>query len=221
MIKSFTEQYADFYDALKLYSKSYGGFWQIFASPYFLLAIIFTGLSFNVWLFQSDWEKIIITSAPPLIAFSLGAIAIFNSIGDSKFRDALLSAEGDEISPYVEINSMFVHFIFIQTIAFLLALTSQGVPPSLNTMLTEKLFHGGKFIGFLKGVAFLIFSYGAMQILATALAILRLSNSISRIHNLNLEAEEDTSQNPSIAVSPPVTIEEHIYIDKIIYKSDK
>jgi len=218
MINSFKKQYEDFFSSIALYSKSYGGFWQVFASPYFLFAAIFTGLSFNAWLNNSDWEAILIATAPPLIAFSLGAIAIFNSIGDSKFRDALLSAEENEISPYVEINSMFVHFIFVQTIAFLLALVSVSFPSAWSIYISSEIKYGIKFIAVIKCFAFLIFSYGVMQIVATALAILKISDSISNIHNMSTDDEADTSVET--AVSPTyVTINESMYVDKVITKN--
>ena len=169
-----------------------------------------------MWLTNPDWESIIISSAPPLIAFSLGAIAIFNSIGDSKFRDALLEADEGDISPYVEINSMFVHFIFVQTVAFLAALISQSVPPQLNSVIGEQFCHGKLLISIVKGIAFLIFSYGAMQILATTLAILRISNSISNIHNINLESDNEEMAENKIHPAE-VTINENIYIDKVTY----
>ena len=214
-MSSLRQQYADFFSSFGLYRKGYGGFLQILLSPYFLFAVIFTALSFNEWANKPNWEAVIITTAPPLIAFSLGAIAIFNSIGDSKFRDALLDAEESEISPYVEINSMFVHFIFVQTVAFLIALTSSSLPASLNALLSADVKYGRVVILIAKSTAFLIFSYGMMQILATALAILKISNSISNIHNMskNIEVEE------VVPTATYVTINESMYVDKVITKN--
>jgi len=219
MISSFKRQYTDFFSSLALYSKSYGGFWQVFASPYFLLAAVFTGVSFNAWLNRADWETIIITTAPPLIAFSLGAIAIFNSIGDSKFRDALLTAEENEISPYVEINSMFVHFIFVQTVAFLLALISFSLPSAWGAFVSSEIKYGDKLIAGIKCFAFLIFSYGVMQIIATTFAILRISNSISYIHNMSTDEDSETDDRPTYITPTYVTINESIYVDKVITKN--
>lgn len=122
----------NFFEKLKiptftLYWENYGGFKAILSSPYFMISLLLT--IFIVTFGASvKWYEHTLNILPDILGFSIGSFAILISLGDNKFRKKL-SAEKDsqKSTPFMIINSSFVHFIFIQIIAILFALISQIV----------------------------------------------------------------------------------------------
>ncbi len=124
----------DYFEKLKiptfnLYWENYGGFKTIVTSQYFRISLLLTTLlTIFVVIFgeSKGWYEHTLNTLPDILGFSIASFAILISLGDNKFRKKL-SAEKDsqKSTPFMIINSSFVHFIFIQIIAILFALISQ------------------------------------------------------------------------------------------------
>jgi hypothetical protein len=95
---------------------------------------------------------------PNLLGFSIGAYAVVLVLGNGDFWKFI--AEYSEDNLFMNINSSFVHFIFIQVTAILFALLSKGL--SLDN-------HIASFIGIL------LLIYAILTAFAASMAILELS----------------------------------------------
>lgn len=185
------KQYIGVISSFKLYISAYGGLGDIFKSPYFHAAVLVTAFSYQGWLGNSGWEELILSAAPPFIAFSLGAAAIFNSIGDNSFRNMLLNytEEGKSDSSYVAISAQLVHFIVVQTFALLLAIISANGPTkAYDTFFSNypcSKIIGDSFVFAYKFFTYLTFIYGCFLVLATVMLIFNISRSISRNHQID------------------------------------
>jgi len=155
----------DFLNKLKiptfnLYWDNYGGFQAVFTSPYFLISFILTLLS-TIFADSDKWYEHTLNILPDILGFSIGSFAILIALGDNEFRKKLsIVIDEDESTPFMKINSSFVHFIFIQIVAIVIALISQ-------------LLNLTNFIFFFIGIFFLI--YAIMSTLAATLVILKFS----------------------------------------------
>ena len=155
----------NFFEKLKiptftLYWENYGGFKAIVSSPYFMISLLLTILVV-VFGESKGWYEHTLNILPDILGFSIGSFAILISLGDNKFRKKL-SAEkdGQKSTPFMIINSSFVHFIFIQIVAILFALISQ-------ILVLENI------IFFFIGMFLLI--YAVLLTLAATLVILKFS----------------------------------------------
>ena len=143
-----------------LYWENYGGLKAVLSSPYFMISLLLTVF---VVIFGSSekWYEHTLNILPDVLGFSIGSFAILIALGDNKFRQKLSAINEEETStPFMVINSSFVHFIFIQILAILIALISQ-------------LMGLENFIFFFIGIFFLI--YAIMSTLAATLVILQFS----------------------------------------------
>jgi hypothetical protein len=144
-----------------LYWENYGGFKAIFSSPYFLFSLLLT-LVVVIFGESDKWYEYTLNILPDILGFSIGSFAILISLGNNEFRKklSLVGTKQTSPTPFMIINSSFVHFIFIQILAILTALIS-------------KLLNIENFIIFFLGILLLI--YAIMSTLAATLVILKFS----------------------------------------------
>lgn len=170
-IKRFLQPLSSF----NIYWVSYGGIKALLYSLYLWLSIILALLvSFINYFFYRqdmwDWAKGVYTVVPSILGFSLGGYAILVGFGGEKFLKILMEKDSDdEISTYMSVNASFLHFIFVQFISIIYASIAKAL--HINSIIM---------IYFL-GV--LIFFYSLFTIIATAFAILNLSDLSEKINN--------------------------------------
>ncbi len=159
-----------------LYWKNYGGFKAIISSPYFLMSILLT-IFVVIFGESKGWYEYTLNILPDILGFSIGSFAILISLGDNQFRKRLSTEiSGQKSTPFMVINSSFVHFIFIQIVAILFALIGQVL--SLSNI-----------IFFFIGMFLLI--YAVLLTLAATLVILKFSLWYQDFLNSNKQDEND------------------------------
>ena len=175
----------------KRYWAAYGGFKALFASNYFYAAIVITALMFPAWV-DKPWHDLVLAIMPNLLGFSLGGYALLIAIGDENFRSLISGVDEDEDgehSPYMEVNSTFVHFILMQLISLVYALFSSAYYFTLDpngkmgqlianyNFPLDEVVLVGRFCGFT------LFIYALLTALAATLAIFRVSSWYDEMHN--------------------------------------
>ncbi|PLY08375.1 MAG: hypothetical protein C0625_01955 [Arcobacter sp.] len=150
------------FDYLKIksfstYWDNYGGFAAIVSSPYFRISIL---ISLIIIMFGSTekWYDLPLNVLPNLLGFSIGAYAVVLVLGNGDFWKFIAQDNQDNL--FMQINSSFVHFIFVQVVSIIFALICE----SLST--TNSLI---AFIGY-----FLLI-YAIFTAFAATLAILEVS----------------------------------------------
>lgn len=157
------KSYKGFWNSLSLYWENYGGTVSLFRSPYFHLAVALSLVAFPFWTREHDptWYDISISALPNLLGFTLGGYAILLAFGDERFMHILSGKEDDgSPSPFMRLNSTFVHFILIQVVAILTAILGSAWD-----------LKSGLFALF----GFFCFAYSILSAAAAALAVLRVA----------------------------------------------
>ena len=160
------------------YWKLYGGFRAFLSSRYLLFAVVFSGILYPAWWDNLWWDDVL-SVIPSILGFSLGGYAMWLAIGNDDFR-RFISGNGasGRLSPFISVNATFVHFIVVQLLSLLLAITGKSYYFELPTDSVIKMFLGdalapicriGSFIGFT------VFLYALCTALAATLAIFRAS----------------------------------------------
>ncbi len=176
----------------KRYWKGYGGIKALITSPYLWASILITLLFYPHWS-QPLWWDDVLSIMPNLLGFSLGGYAMWIAIGDDNFRKLISGEDSDgEPSPYMEVNSAFVHFIILQILSMLLALFAKSynfaLPPT--HWLVELLGNGIRpAIAAWYCLSYLIFIYALVSALAATMALLRVSSWYD-MHQTNQKAKE-------------------------------
>lgn len=184
-------QYKGVYDVFSRYWSAYGGWEAIIKSPYFHLSIILTAISYGTWT-GCNWFELPISVLPSIIGFSLGGYAIWLALGDEKFKAAISgkTSNGKE-SPFIIVNATFVHFISLQILALVFALTAKSFPifnisiswqqafVDFGPWLCELLI-AIKYIGSMLG--YLLFIYAILSALAATMAIFRIAGWLEIHH---------------------------------------
>ena len=156
---------------------------------------------FPAWV-DKPWHELVLTIMPSLLGFSLGGYALLIAIGDESFRSLISGVDEDgEQSPYMEVNSTFVHFIIMQLVSLVYALFSFAYYFKLdpdgpigklvieyNFPLNEVVFVG-RFIGFT------LFIYALLTALAATFAIFQVSSWYDKMHTENLSSLREDEQN--------------------------
>lgn len=162
--------YADIRELLVRYWKSYGGWPAILFSPYFHFSVLL-GLSTFPYGFPENapWWDLPLTVLPSLVGFSLGGYAIFLAFGDEKFKRLIAGQDEDgEPSPYLTINTTFLHFIMVQVVGLILAVAAKSTDVRPNGDIVDiavYVFGVVSYIGFV---------YALFLALATTVALYRL-----------------------------------------------
>ena len=112
------------------------------------------------------------TVIPALMAFTLAGMAIVLALSGQKFTRALRQG-GKEDSLFMKVVVLFFHFILVQSVALLLAFFSSSYPGA----------------DWLAGLTFFFAIYGV----ASAVAIAAMLLNVSRIYNLAIDDDDQTS----------------------------
>ena len=183
-IKKHFEQYVGVREIISTYWRIYGGFYDLLRSPYLHVSIVFSLLLFPLWS-SSGWWNDVLTIIPSIIGFSLGGYAIWLAMGDDSFRNLMCgNIEGEESSPYLDINAAFVHFIVVQFLSLFVALTAKAyysldyIPPEYCHFFSVSIpigliYNNAKLV--LSFLGYFLFIYALMSALAATFAILRYS----------------------------------------------
>jgi len=173
------------------YWKAYGGWSAVFKSPYFHLSILLTCLSHSIWI-NPNWVEIPISVLPNIIGFSLGGYAIWLALGDDKFRASIsIKSKEDKESPFMVVNSTFVHFIVLQIVSLLIALAYkaapiQSLPDAVKQWLARQIESIEAYVYavqiFTGALGYLIFVYAIMSALAATMAIYRIAGWLDIYH---------------------------------------
>lgn len=123
------------------YWTAYGGHPALLRSPYFHVAVL-VGLCCIPWIVTGgDWAGKALAVVPNLLGFSIGGFAILLALGSDKFQEVLARAGGAQKPVLVNVSTSFVHFIVVQAITLLFAITADGIWPAIKVPL--KVISGG------------------------------------------------------------------------------
>lgn len=183
------------------YWQIYGGFTALIKSPYLWISIAITALLFPHWSSTNWWDDVL-SIMPNLLGFSLGGYAMWIAIGDDNFRK-LISGEDEDgtASPYMEVNAAFVHFIVLQILSMLVALTAKAYSFPVSADNPIVIFFGEYYkftclVGY--GFSYLLFIYALLSALAATLALLRVSSWYDTFHTHQKEIEVPATDNEQI-----------------------
>lgn len=108
------------------YWRAYGGLPALLTSPFFWLALLFTALSSPWWTADHKWPDTALLILPPLLGFTIGAMAVVLAFPTSKIFKHL-AEDGRADSYYAQLAAKLVHFILIQTIGIMCCLWDKSV----------------------------------------------------------------------------------------------
>lgn len=188
---------------LKYYWKCYGGFKALFTSKFLWLSILIAILLWPRWS-QPDWWDDVLSIMPNLLGFSLGGFAMWIAIGDDDFRSLIAGedeSDGDDsVSPYMEVNAAFVHFIILQLCSIVFALFAKTyffkLSPDFQFFDTIKsvlpyIVLPGYFI------SYTLFIYAIFSGLASTFALLRVSKWYD-LHQTNKKIKSNKTVKYSV-----------------------
>lgn len=161
---SLPKEYKGFRKSFSLYWKNYGGGTSLVRSPYFHFSLVLTIIACPLWGTKHDpaWYELSLSALPNLLGFTLGGYAILLAFGDEQFRRMLSGRDSDgSTSPFMGINSIFVHFILVQVIAIVVAIF--GCAWELKS-------------GIVALLGFFCFCYSILIAAAAAMTVLRVAN---------------------------------------------
>ncbi|MBG3092071.1 hypothetical protein ACEE45_02335 [Proteus vulgaris] len=157
-------------DIIKKYWSVYGGFTALFKSSYFYVAFLVACILYPAWS-KSGWWGDVLSLLPNLLGFSLGGLAILLAVGDDGFKKLIAGgSEGSKPSPYMEACTAFVHFIFLQILAILIALLAKTYGVILPKIFCKEALLLLSFFGYF------IFIYSIFCTLAAVFAVFRVAD---------------------------------------------
>lgn len=157
------------------YWNAYGGWRAVRRSRYLHAALAITPFCWGSWS-EPLWWDTVISVLPNLLGFTLGGFAIFVGFGDERFKASLAAPEDDPTQPtvYRELCATFVHFIFVQVIALLLALVSKGM--WFKAPLPVQLLAALPAMNTIWGAAcYAVFLYAITSVIAIGLHVFRIA----------------------------------------------
>ena len=159
------------------YWRAYGGARALVVSPYFHLSLVVTAVTSMIWSTEKWWDQVV-TVIPSLLGFSLSGLAIVLGFGGEKFLDVMRgrdSADQQDESPYIVVAAAFTHFVFVQVLALLLAITAIGLW-QFEGASTPWLFASNRVArGILWGLGYWMFVYAICSAAATLFAVFRMA----------------------------------------------
>lgn len=114
---------------LKSYWKLYGGVHAFLNSPYLFAAALMAALCYPFWTGPSSktWPDISISVLPSLMGFSVAGMTVLLAFSDSKSLRAI-TQKGRYDSYFVKTVANLFHFLFIQSLALVLAVLAKAFP---------------------------------------------------------------------------------------------
>lgn len=151
----------------------YGGFSSLFSSTYFVVALLVTALHFGAWLHVGWWDTVIAVT-PTILGFTLAGLAVFLGM-DSGFSKFIAEPGKTKYSPFMALVAAFVHFIVVQAVALLVAMTIKSLQVRLDGMpdlYYEIIWYGNRVFWFF---GYFLYVYSLIQIFSATFAIFRAS----------------------------------------------
>ncbi len=202
--------YLALFITIRSYWKDYGGFSELFSSPFFHFSFAFALLhSFGVIDF--NWASIATQSLPTILGFSLAAYTItFTLMGSALHRALSKSIDGKTGLPLISmVNATFFHVILFQSVSLVYSLSTAGTffwkklggSPGFSSLKSSILwitYYIGDFIGCLLSIysVFLLFSIG--------IAMFRLGRLTGRANLTSVPSP--TVSNDNLTADQAVTI---------------
>ncbi|MDE1222803.1 hypothetical protein MCT03_00205 [Vibrio aestuarianus] len=187
------------------YWYSYGGWKAIFTSGYFYSSVLLASLLYPHWIKPGWWDSVL-SIMPNLLGFTLGGFAMWVAIGDEHFKATIAGSDDpDEVSPFMEVNATFAHFIFLQIISILLALVNKAYDFTLPNDHILTTFWGvylNEATLIFYFISYFFFIYALVSALASVMALFTVSlwydeyqteGTGQKIRNM-LEAEKKTQE---------------------------
>lgn len=167
-------------EIFKIYWALYGGRDALTHSPYLHVAIFISIIRYKSWSHlskdnQYSWTQTTIDIIPSMLGFSMGGMAIMLAFSGERNLLKIISQDGKPDSLFAKIIASFFHFIFMQTIAILVALITQDYAFLILSFLGHT-----------------IFIYAILLGLATAGQIL----NISRVFNAYSSLKDGSDDEP-------------------------
>ncbi|MRG95591.1 hypothetical protein [Polyangium spumosum] len=212
------KSYSNVGSIIARYWHAYGGWGDVFASVYFHVAFVICALSYGFWTVP-EWWDLVISVVPSLLGFTLGGYALLVGFLSEGFRSAIsgpktLPDGTTEESPFIKVNSAFVHYIIVQMLALLsasLAKACHGTPKHSLLAVISSILHVsdaalGQVAIALWGIGFLIFTYSMTLSAAAAFSVFRIGTWIDKYGN-DGSADENgsTSAKPEATTAPPAS----------------
>lgn len=175
------------------YWSAYGGWRAMCHSRYLHAALAITPFCWGSWS-EPLWWDTVISVLPNLLGFTLGGFAIFVGFGDERFKASLAEPEDDPKQPtvYRQLCATFVHFIFVQVVALLLALVSKGM--WFKAPLPEPLAAVLPAINAAWGAAcYAVFLYAITSVIAIGLHVFRIA-TMYEVHQRLIVPEDQKEQ---------------------------
>lgn len=173
-------QIETFWRICRKYFDDYGGSRAVFASPFFIIAILIALLSYRSWN-GSRWTDDVFQVIPNLLGFSLGTYALLFSLMSNPIKNALKKLKNHRGVFYIdELNATFLHFIFMQVASFIWAyLYRQSAITDLHDFLKNQSLCSWDFMPFLRlfgsFVGLCLFIYAFLLTVAASLAVYRIA----------------------------------------------
>lgn len=156
------------------YWTAYGGISSILKSEFFWLSVILAAATFKLWKTPKWWD-LVLAAIPALMGISLAAFTLFLSAGSEKFRELVAGQDSGKSQPpslFVGTAAIFVHFLFVQFIALILALLSAAFYEVECPIWFSQFEPVARFI--LWGFSYFFFIYSICTILAASFAIFEI-----------------------------------------------
>lgn len=161
--------YKDLYQSYSIYWHLYGGWRELFTSPYFHFAIAVTVVCSPIWFTSSGarvWADSAVNILPNLMGFSIAGMAIFLAFSNPTTMEAI-TEEGEPESYFTVTVASFFHFILVQTVALFLGFIGSFYESAL-----------------LSAVGVLSLSYALLVSPAMAMQLLRTASLINAAASL-------------------------------------
>jgi hypothetical protein len=145
-------------DTIRQYWIIYGGFGALIKSPYLIVSLVLTLVSFLFWAPNGNKASDLVVSAiPNLLGFTVGALAIVLAFSSAEIFK-VLAEDGEPLSYFMKLTAALVHFILVQVLALICGIVAKITDSRLLDILSL----------FLLFYAVLITFSAALQLFLTA-----------------------------------------------------
>lgn len=182
ILKEIKNKWAGVLRVFARYWGTYGGVRELLLSPYFQVSMVVSLVCFPIWN-DGSWIDVALSISPSLFGFTLAGYAMIFVFGHESFQKLLMKTSVNSVSVYFMLSGAFAHFMVIQFLAILAALSAKSWAVNAPRLLIECVVHLGLhpywFFLFLQKVywflGFFIFVYSCFLGLASVMALFRMS----------------------------------------------
>lgn len=178
------------------YWDAYGRFPALLESFYLHVSCLLLVILYPMWMKEGWWDTVI-SIMPNMIGFSLAGLSIWLATGDENLKSTISGVHpaGAKYSPYIRTNASFVHFIIVQLLSLIAAVTAKAFNFDPSGVLAEYDYHILVYIGW--GFGFLLFLYALATALAVTMSIFRVSTWYDTHQTKQREKKKEHKAPPS------------------------